>query len=434
MKLYTFGAWLICNLIFVACFSQTNKFVRVQGTVIDKSTLEPIPGVNIFLRKSSIGTFSNELGEFELMIPDSLMRDTLALSSIGYKTYQERISNLDLINPTIYYLEQDKIVLQEVVISAKSEKGRILASKALSKLSKTKSIKQHVAHGFYRELSMKDSTYIRLIESAVEVQDFGYGSSLDKMKIKILALRKSEDYITYSWMDKTAKLFFGEDNMLYKTIQADFLRNYKSNQKLAPVDKLPFLDEYYFTIEDYTMFDSDSLVILKFNSDETNPRPYYEGRLFINLSDFGIVRMEYGMVANPTMKIRMQDDVFYQGKFLFKTTVDYRKVNGKYFLSRVVLIKPQNFAAVESGKGTGQQFTVFDFSINNILTNKSDFERIKRKESQQKDVDLYNQNFQYDPDFWETYNIVKLNPLLKKAKADLEKEEQLEDQFKRKGN
>jgi hypothetical protein len=422
MKRFLFGLIVLFNSISSPLFSQNLKYIYLKGTVLDKTTHEPVLSANIFLKKSSIGTFSNEIGEFDLALPDTLLNDTLALSSIGYKTYKVRISNLDLNKSHTFFLEQDEILLQEIVVSAKAQQAKEWVEKAFKKLSKNKPSKQYLLQAFYRELSLRDSTYVRLIEAAIEVQDFGYGSSLDRMKIKVLELRKSEDYITTGWIDKTRKLLFGEDNMLYQTIYSDFLRNYKANQKLAQADSRPFLDEYDFTMEEFAMFDSDSLAIIKFNSDETLPRPYYEGKLYINLSDFGIIRMEYGMVANPSMKILNQDDVFYQGRFFYKVTSDYREVDDKYYLSRVVFIRPQSFSAVENGKGKGQQYTVFDFAVNNIATNKSDFDRIKRKESQDKDIGLYGLDFKYNQSFWENYNMIKLNPLFKKAQSDLEKE------------
>jgi len=432
MKRFLYGLIFLCNSISSPVFPQAIKYVHLKGTVLDKTTNEPVPSANIFFIKSSIGTFSNEIGEFDLALPDTLLKDTLALSSIGYKTYKARIGDLDLSKSHTFFLEQDEILLHEIVVSAKAQQAKEWVEEAFRKLSKNKPSKQYLLQAFYRELSLRDSTYVRLIESAIEVQDFGYGSNLDRMKIRVLELRKSEDYLTTGWIDKTVKLLFGEDNMLYYTVYSDFLRNYRSKQKLAQVNSQPFLDEFDFSIEEFTMFDSDSLAIIKFNSDESLPKPYYEGKLFINLSDFGIIRMEYGMVANPKMKITNQDDVFYQGKFFYKVTTDYRKFEEKYYLSRAVFIKPQNFSAVKDGKG--QQYTVFDFSVNNIVTSKRDFDRIKRKESQDKDVDLYSQDFKYNPTFWETYNMIKLNPLLKKAQTDLGKEKELERQFKDKSN
>jgi hypothetical protein len=410
-------------------FCQKVKYVHIKGTIADKVTQEPVPSANVFLTKSNIGTFSNEAGEFVLVIPDTLVTDTLVLSCIGYKSVRQKISALDLSITQTFWLAPDALMLQEVIVLAKKEQAREWAAKALKALPRNSFSKQYLMQAFYRELSLRDSTYVRLIESAVEVQDYGYGSDLSRMKIKVIELRKSEDYLTYGWTDKVIKLIFGESNMLYETVYFDFLRNYKAKKTLANIDKKPFLDEYHFGLEGFTRFDSDSLAIVKFWSDEKQQRPYYEGRLFIRLSDWGVVRMEYGMLANPLSAIRAQNDVFYQGKFFFKTAVDYRKIENRYIVSRVTLIKPQNFSAVNNGRG--QQFTVYDFAVHNIVSDKRDFERIKRKESQQRDVNLYTQDFEYNALFWESYNMVKLNPLLKKAQTDLEKEKKLESQFRK---
>ena len=67
--------------------------------------------------------------------------------------------------------------------------------------------------------------------------------------------------------------------------------------------------------------------------------------------------------------------------------------------------------------------------INNIHTKKINYDKVKEKYSSPKDVDLYNQDYKYDPEPWETYNILQLNPLYKQLKTDIEKEKSLEEQF-----
>ena len=49
---------------------------------------------------------------------------------------------------------------------------------------------------------------------------------------------------------------------------------------------------------------------------------------------------------------------------------------------------------------------------------------------EKKDVRLYEQEFDYNPDFWQNYNILLANPIQEKTKKDLEKEKALETQFK----
>lgn len=89
-------AFFVLNLITTCVFSQSGSYVHIRGIIVDNSTNEPLPAVNVFLKNSSIGTFSYDVGELDLAIPDSLTIDTLTLSSIGYHTHSEPIYSLSL--------------------------------------------------------------------------------------------------------------------------------------------------------------------------------------------------------------------------------------------------------------------------------------------------------------------------------------------------
>ena len=67
--------------------------------------------------------------------------------------------------------------------------------------------------------------------------------------------------------------------------------------------------------------------------------------------------------------------------------------------------------------------------VNNILVKRVDYERVKRKERQVKDSDLYKQDFEYHPAFWANYTILLRNPLLKQVISDLNHGKTLEEQF-----
>jgi hypothetical protein len=77
----------------LAIFSITSTIafgqVRLTGKVIDSSNNELLPGVNISIKGTDIGTISNSNGEFELTIAsDSAI---VIFSFIGFNTYQLKI-------------------------------------------------------------------------------------------------------------------------------------------------------------------------------------------------------------------------------------------------------------------------------------------------------------------------------------------------------
>ncbi len=64
---------------------------EVRGRVIDASTQQPLPGVNIQIPNTIIGTSTDIDGQFQLTVADSV--DYLIFSYIGYETVEQPINN-----------------------------------------------------------------------------------------------------------------------------------------------------------------------------------------------------------------------------------------------------------------------------------------------------------------------------------------------------
>lgn len=425
-------AFLFPFIFLIGLSAPAQNFLIVEGVLVDSISRERLPYANIFIKSyPHSGTFSNEVGEFRFHFRETLRNDTLVISLLGYNTKFLQINDLlTNVDTLVIDLSTSIVLLDQVTIFATRDFAGEMVTKAFKNIPKNISKKKHILEAFYRELAFRDSTYVRLIEAAVNIQDYGYGSSLGRRKIKVVELRKSEDYLTYGLGSRFLKLLFGEDNKLFATLDADFPRRFKEHPKLTLIDDKDFLYEYQFNFDSYTTMDKDSVAIIYFHSDKGDlRRPFYEGKVLVNLTDYGIIRFEYGMVANPETLIRNQNQIYYQGKFFFLASVDYRRIDGKYYLSRAKMTKPVNFDAVE--KVGGQQYAMHDLLVMNVHSGNQNFERIRLRDSQKRNQDLYSQNFAYNSEFWEHFNYVKLNPLFKKARVDLEKTKELEQQFKK---
>lgn len=86
---------------------------NITGTVTDAATGDPLPGVNILVMNTSLGTSTSEEGTYSLTAPDEA--DSLRFSYIGYKTQYVPINNRNVINVE---MEPQVQAFNEMVVTA----------------------------------------------------------------------------------------------------------------------------------------------------------------------------------------------------------------------------------------------------------------------------------------------------------------------------
>src|SRR5690606_22218491 len=105
-------------LFLLALFCLQNPFPSlafqsqtVAGRVIDATSQETLPGVNILVKGSTVGTVSNIDGEYKLDVPGP--ESVLVFSFVGYLSKEVTVGNQNEINVE---LQADLAQLDEVVV------------------------------------------------------------------------------------------------------------------------------------------------------------------------------------------------------------------------------------------------------------------------------------------------------------------------------
>jgi len=101
--------WLICFVVSTGAYAQQT----VSGTVADLSTDELLPGVNILVQGTTIGTVTNVEGKYSIAVPDE--DAILVVTSVGYESIQEAVGNRSTID---FSLSPDLTQLSEIVVTA----------------------------------------------------------------------------------------------------------------------------------------------------------------------------------------------------------------------------------------------------------------------------------------------------------------------------
>ncbi len=114
-KIFAFVSFLLC---FAQGFAQSS-FV-ISGKVISTETNQPLQGASVFAQNTTLGTATDEAGNFRLSLPEGGY--SLVITFSGYQTETVRISNTDVNNRSLSVsLSPRQKQMEEVSVVATSE-------------------------------------------------------------------------------------------------------------------------------------------------------------------------------------------------------------------------------------------------------------------------------------------------------------------------
>ncbi|TKC08682.1 TonB-dependent receptor [Pedobacter frigoris] len=149
-KTFTKAIFTLLLLCITGVVAQAQS-VTISGTVTDKTTREPIPGVGITVKGKTSGTATNENGKFSFSTTQKAPF-TIVISFIGYTSLEKEITG-NTAN-LAFELEPSTIVLgQDVVISASRTPERILESPVSVERMGSAALKEISAPSFYDALN-----------------------------------------------------------------------------------------------------------------------------------------------------------------------------------------------------------------------------------------------------------------------------------------
>lgn len=103
-------------------FPGANAQTTVKGKVLNGSSQEFIPFVNIGIANKNIGTITNSDGSFSLLVPKDFKKDTLNFSSLGFGEKRIAVAFFSSNKSSTIYLAEKSKVLTRVVVDAKAKR------------------------------------------------------------------------------------------------------------------------------------------------------------------------------------------------------------------------------------------------------------------------------------------------------------------------
>ena len=452
---------LLTWLVLVAAIHCNGQQLKLYGQLKDSLTNEPLPYAHLLLKQLGRGSITDEEGFFEITLPMQ-GQDTLAITYVGYKTLYRPLTALRALNGSsvVFYLQPEEALLTELVVRPGEDPLVELLQEAAVKAPANYGRQTYLAKGFYRHTLQQGNSYARLVEAAISLQDRGYHiNEYWGLKVRVDAIRRSEDNITYSWRTALNK-WLSERNTIYYLLKMSPIRkkdkasiwvesatDYRPYKTMAAASMAPVIKEgqgqFQFlnskeisegcvvTLDTAYLWEGDTIYKIDFTPIETQLKKSYTcGTAYINTTDVAVVEYEIRLMrgAMPDDMTLMQH--VQEGDTLARYHFKYGKVHKKYRLL---------YATMRSiGDGDrifrrdwrkGQKGLVY--AEQQLLFTSWGKGPMKYRDVLARDEDIYDVSLDYDAAFWAQYTILPDFKLKERIKADLERKEgKLANQFK----
>ena len=417
-------------LVFQAnnSYSQWLNFV---GSVYDIENNQPISFANISVYNMPVGTSTNSHGDFMLNLPISLTKGRLVISCIGYKSRSFPIDSLVGKDTLLFLLEPREYQIEDVVIIPGENDVHSIIKKVISKINNNYSRGKYFLEAFFRHRvynCKEDNRTVRLTEAAISVHQNHYSD--DRKKVQINEIRNSNNYAELSTSVGRKILYNalgGNQNPIYRSLKVERLTQKSFLRKLSKNE------HYSVSLKDVSFFDDALVYVIEFKQESYeflfkkyyNTHTYRKYKYYVNANDFAILKAEdIDISYNPQM-IGIKNDSVACHDF-----IQYRKFDEKYYPNYVYYFGmiPDMVSKVDEENFYWHEA---DLMVNEIATRRKDYDRIKNRNIMSKNNTLWDLEYEYNPEFWENYNLLFDHPLNPGYKKDLEVEEPLEEQFKK---
>jgi len=441
--------------------SVNGQSLKIQGQLLDSISYKPLPYAHLLFKQSGRGSISDKDGFFEITLPGK-GTDTLAISYVGYKTFYKPLTALRALNGSsvVFYLQPEEALLTELVVRPGEDPLVELLQEAAVKAPANYGRQTYLAKGFYRHTLKQGNSYARLVEAAISLQDRGYHvNEYWGLKVRVDAIRRSEDNITYSWRTALNK-WLSERNTIYYLLKMSPIRkkdkasiwvenatDYSPIKSFADIDKAPviekgtgkftYLDSKHITegcileLDTAYLWEGDTIYKIDFAPVITKQAKSYTcGSVYINTTDLAVVEYEIRLMRGSLADDMTLMQHVQEGDTLAWYHFKYGKVHKKYRLL---------YATMRSiGDGDrifrrdwrkGQKGLVY--AEQQLLFTSWGKGPIKYRDVLARDEDIYDVSLDYDAAFWAQYTILPDFKLKERIKADLERREgTLANQFK----
>jgi hypothetical protein len=381
------------------------KYFFLSGKILESRREDPVSYASVSVLHRPVGTISNTDGEFLLKLHPRHIEDTLVISSMGYA--RVFIAAHELLDEDLIWMEPISIRIKEVKVTAIAPER--LLENIRENIENNYTSYPKLMNAFYRETVRQDGGYINVSEAVIEILKAPYIQSVRNDVVRLVKGRQSPDVQPFKWMN--FKLQGGP----FTITRLDVVKTMES-----------FIDQKYQHLYKYKInravwYNEHPVYVLEFEPVGGVDFYGFVGELFVHRETFAIVHARFGFnraglrKATPVLVKRTPPGVNARPSFV-EYQVNYQRYQGKWQLAAAqASIK---FKIRNRRENINSEFhSVSDLLITDIQP--TELKRFQREESfSQRDI-FVEMIGNYDPEFWENYNIIKPDEDLRNAMQKL---------------
>jgi hypothetical protein len=379
----------------------------LKGRIIDGRSGEPLAYTTLALYGTSLGSITNQAGDFSFKIPVDLEDPMLVVSHMGYKNAFIPIS-YPLEGELTIRLEKDLIPLQEVII--RYTDPVILLSEALERIRQNYLQDYSTMIAFYRESVRRNEHCMLYSEAVLDVAKGPYAPGTGGDQVRIRKGRKISDLSVEDTV--SIKLRSG----IYSSFELDVVKH-----------RPDFLDDDFMKYYDLEFTDmmsyGDRLVyVISFRQKSHINDLLFRGKIYLDHENLAILAIDFEF--NPE-KLHREPELFVVNRaphvhirpVLAKYHVDYRQLGGQYHVSQVRALVEMKVR--KRRQWIGSRYSI---SIEMAITDVEPGQRLRinMADRVKPSLVLSDQPFEPDPLFWGIYNTIEPEASLLDALGQIE--------------
>lgn len=390
------------------------RYFTVEGLLRDKYTNEPIPYATVSISDGSIGSITNQGGEFKLRLPDSLRRSSVSFSHLGYQPL-EMSGELLAARYSMLSLEPRVVSLQEVVVRIANPLR--LLREMQEKINMNYSQQPVYLTSFYREGVERRHKFVSLTEAVFKIYKTAYNKQNSVDQVKLLKMRRISNNRERDTL--IAKMKSGPNAAIMLDVikyMPDFL---------MPESEVNY--PYSFAHADISVIDNRMVNVISFEQRDFITTPLYKGNLYIDSENNALVRAEFELhpkyvkdAAGLLVERKSRNLKITPQKVIY--TVTYKPWNGSYYINHV---RGDLYFKVKRRKQLFNSTPLhiwFEMVI--CKTETENVSRFTRKEILPTRTIFSETKFSYDENFWGDFNVIppeeKLNEAIGKISSKIE--------------